>query len=96
MHTSEKPVGQLEIRVLEHDSAAETRHILQELPDISNVTDGVGTLIYADFSADDQNLHTILATLITRGIPVVSFAPRSGGGRLEDVFMSITEGSNPS
>lgn len=87
---------QLEIRVLEHDSAAETLQILQELPDISNVTNGVGNLIYADFSGDDQNLHTILATLINKGIPVVSFAPRSGGGRLEDVFMSITEGSNPS
>jgi len=33
--------------------------------------------------------------LITKGIPVVSFAPRSSGGRLEEVFMSITEGSSP-
>jgi ABC-2 type transport system ATP-binding protein len=87
---------QLEIRVLDHDSAAETLQILQDLPDISNVVNGVGNLIYADFSGDEQALHSVLAALLAKNMPIVSFAPRNSGGRLEDVFMSITEGSNPS
>jgi ABC-2 type transport system ATP-binding protein len=85
---------QLEIRVLERiDEAAQ---MLSETPDISNVSRQEGDLIQADFAGDDRALHKILATLITRDIPVVSFAPRSSGGALEEVFMSITEGSLPS
>jgi hypothetical protein len=55
-----------------------------------------GELLQAEFTGDDKALHTVLAELITQGIPVVSFAPRSSGGRLEEVFMSITEGNSPS
>ena len=85
---------QLEIRVLERiDEAVQ---MLQETADISNVSRQEGDLIQADFAGDDRALHKILAMLITRDIPVVSFAPRSSGGALEEVFMSITEGSLPS
>jgi len=83
---------QLEIRVLERrDEAAE---LLSKLAGISNVQHENGELLQAEFTGDDKALHTVLAELITQGIPVVSFAPRSNGGRLEEVFMSITEGKS--
>jgi ABC-2 type transport system ATP-binding protein len=87
---------QLEIRVL--DRSAEAIQMLKEMSDISNVTSGTNgesNLIQTDFSGDDSALHRMLVELITHDIPVVSFAPRSSGGRLEEVFMSMTEESNP-
>ena len=67
------------------------------MPEISNVMDGNDDreLIHAEFTGDNRALHRILAALMAQEIPVVSFAPRSGGVRLEEVFMSITEGENP-
>ena len=85
---------QLEIRVLDHVS--DVIEALKEQPDMSNIITSDGTLIQADFVGDDRALHRTLAELITRGLPIISFAPRSSGGRLEEVFMSITEGSSPS
>ncbi len=85
---------QLDIHVL--DRAADVIEALKEQADISNIITHEGTLIQADFVGDDTALHRTLASLITRGLPIVSFAPRSSGGRLEEVFMSITEGSSPS
>ncbi len=85
---------QLEIRVL--DRIEDAVQMLKETPDISNVSHEEGDLIQAHFEGDDRALHKILAKLITQDIPVVSFAPRSSGGLLEAVFMSITEGSLPS
>ncbi len=85
---------QLEIRVL--DRIEDAVQMLKETPDISNVSHEEGDLIQAHFEGDDRALHKILAKLITQDIPVVSFAPRSSGGLLEEVFMNITEGSLPS
>jgi ABC-2 type transport system ATP-binding protein len=85
---------QLEIRVLER--IPETTQALKEMPGISNVSSENGDLVQAEFTGDDRALHGVLTSLITQGIPVVSFAPRSSGGRLEEVFMSITEESSPS
>src|SRR5947209_135978 len=88
---------QLEIRVM--DRGAEAVEMLKEMPGISNVTsdiNGEHNLIQTDFTGDDATLHHMLVELVTHDIPVVSFAPRSSGGRLEEVFMSITEESNPS
>lgn len=85
---------QLEIRVLERQS--EAAELLAKLSGISNVQHENGELLQAECTGDDKTLHTVLAALITSGIPVVSFAPRSSGGRLEEVFMSITEGNSPS
>jgi ABC-2 type transport system ATP-binding protein len=84
---------QLEIRVLER--VEDASQLLKEIPDIADVTNDEGDVIQAEFIGDDRALHELLARLIAQGIPVVSFAPRSGAGRLEEVFMSITEGSNP-
>jgi len=85
---------QIEIRVLE--GVPETTALLKEIEGINNVTSENGDLLQAEFTGDDRALHSVLARLINEGIPVVSFAPRSSGGRLEEVFMSITEGSSPS
>jgi ABC-2 type transport system ATP-binding protein len=83
---------QLEIRVLER--VPETVQLLNDMPSISNVLSENGNLLQAEFEGDDRALHDVLAQLIGHEIPVVSFAPRGSGGRLEEVFMSITEGRN--
>lgn len=85
---------QLEIRVLDHMTEAVS--LLKDTAGISNVSNENGNLLLADFTGDDQALHHVLAGLITQQIPVISFAPRSSGGLLEEVFMSITEGNSPS
>lgn len=91
---------QLEIRVL--NRSEEAANILKAMSDVSNVNmvslanEQENQLIQADFTGDDQALHSMLVSLITHDIPVISFAPRSSGGRLEEVFMTITEGSSPS
>jgi ABC-2 type transport system ATP-binding protein len=85
---------QLEIRLLEQERVSEAMQLLKDMAEISEVSNDEGTtLLQAEFSGDDAAMSRILAELITKGLPVVSFAPRSSGGRLEDVFMSITEGS---
>jgi ABC-2 type transport system ATP-binding protein len=83
---------QLEIRVLE--GVPEAIELLKGITDVANVVNGSGDgeLIQAEFTGDDRALQSVLAKLVTEGIPVVSFAPRSSGGRLEEVFMSVTEG----
>jgi ABC-2 type transport system ATP-binding protein len=84
---------QLEIRVM--DRCAEAVEMLKGISGISNVMSGINgenNLIQTDFTGDDEALHRMLVELITSDIPIVSFAPRSSGGRLEEVFMSITEG----
>ena len=88
---------QLEVRVL--DRMEETIAALKELPtitDVQEVTNNDGTFIQADFTGDDSVLQQTLVSLIARGLPIISFAPRSGRGRLEEVFMNITEGSSQS
>ncbi len=85
---------QIEVRVLER--ATDARELLKDMPEISNVMNANhdGEVIHAEFSGDDRALHHILAALMTHDIPVVSFAPRKPIDRLEEVYMSITEGVN--
>ncbi len=82
----------IEVRVLER--AADARQLLKEMPEISSVMDenGESEVIHAEYTGDNQALRRILAGLITHDIPVVSFAPRKVAERLEEVYMSITEG----
>src|SRR5713101_816125 len=83
---------QIEVRVLER--AADARQLLKEMPEINNVSheNGDGEVIHAEFSGDHRSLHRILEALMSHEIPVVSFAPRKAADRLEEVYMSITEG----
>ncbi|GCE06255.1 ABC transporter ATP-binding protein [Dictyobacter aurantiacus] len=85
---------QVEIRLLDNMRIGDVVAHLENVADIHNITTNEDRLIQAEFSGDDETLHHILAALITQGYPVVSFAPRSGGGRLEEVFMNITERGN--
>jgi ABC-2 type transport system ATP-binding protein len=91
---SAPPYGrQIEIRLLDAQYVNQAIEIIKAAPDTSNVLpdDNDPQVIKADFSGDNQSLHSILVRLITESMPVVSFAPRTGGGRLEEVFMQITE-----
>ena len=84
--------NQVEVRVLER--ATDAKQLLKEMPEISNLMNenDDGDVIHAEFSGDYQALHRILAELMAHEIPVVSFAPRRAVDRLEEVYMSITEG----
>src|SRR6266851_2087560 len=84
--------NQIEVRVLER--VADARQLLKEMPEINNVSheNGDGEVIHAEFSGDHRSLHRILEALMSHEIPVVSFAPRKAADRLEEVYMSITEG----
>jgi ABC-2 type transport system ATP-binding protein len=84
---------QIEIHLLDMEHVDQAIEIIKASPDIVSVTpdDTDSQVIKADFSGNDQSLHSILVELITKGVPVVSFAPRTGGGRLEEVFMHITK-----
>ncbi len=84
--------NQIEVCVLER--AADARQLLKDIPEISDVIteNDDGEIIHAEFSGDNQALHRILAELMAHDIPVVSFAQRRAVDRLEEVYMSITEG----
>jgi ABC-2 type transport system ATP-binding protein len=86
--------NQIEIRVLER--ATDARQLLKEMPEISNVLDENDNteVIQAEFGGDNHALQRILAELIAHDIPVISFAPRRAVERLEEVYMSITEGAS--
>ena len=86
--------NQIEVHVLER--ATDAKQLLQEMSEISNVLNENedGEVIQAEFSGDNQALHRILAELMAHDIPVVSFAPRRAVDRLEEVYMSITEGAS--
>jgi ABC-2 type transport system ATP-binding protein len=63
-------------------------------PGVLSVTTGaadlaVGSLRF-DFSGDDAALSGLLARMIGRGLPVLSFSEEKGD--LEDVFMQVTQG----
>ena len=86
--------NQIEVRVLER--ATDAKQLLKEMTEISNLLNENedGEVIQAEFSGDNQALHRILAELMAHDIPVVSFAPRRAVDRLEEVYMSITEGAS--
>ena len=86
--------NQIEVRVLER--ATDAKQLLKEMAEISNLLNENedGEVIQAEFSGDNQALHRILAELMAHDIPVVSFAPRRAVDRLEEVYMSITEGTS--
>ena len=86
--------NQIEVRVLER--VTDAKKLLKEMSEISNVLNenDDGEVIHAEFSGNNQALRHILAELIAHDIPVVSFAPRRAVERLEEVYMSITEGAS--
>jgi ABC-2 type transport system ATP-binding protein len=85
-----------EIRILEAERIPSALELLKKQPTLSNITHEAGNLLVAEFNGNEQALPQIMADLITQGIPITSFAPRTGSDRLEEIFMSITEGSSRS
>lgn len=84
----------LEIQLLEPERLDDAMALLKDFATISTVTAHGKTGILVDFTGEEHAQQHILADLVSRGIPVVSFAPRTGGGRLEEVFMNVTEGND--
>jgi ABC-2 type transport system ATP-binding protein len=86
--------NQIEIRVLER--AEDARQLLKAMPEIGNVLNDQhdSEIIQAEFNGNNQALHHVLAELVAHDIPVISFAPRRAVERLEEVYMSITEGAS--
>lgn len=76
------------IKIKVTDRQEEAVLILKEFPQIDGITTGENT-IEAYFSGNDEEMSTILAALVTKKIPVVTFAQLDGN--LEDVFMKVTE-----
>lgn len=63
--------------------------VLKEYPFIDKLVYGEDT-IQAGFGGGDEEMSRVLAALVAKGIPVVSFAQLDGN--LEDVFMKVTKG----
>ncbi|HEY7420207.1 MAG TPA: ABC transporter ATP-binding protein [Ktedonobacteraceae bacterium] len=81
----------VEIRLLNSERIEQAIATLNEIENISNVEKENDTTLQIDFNGDEQELNAVLVQLIQHDIPVVSFAPHSASGRLEEVFLSITE-----
>ncbi len=86
---------QLIIRLLEPDKIPAALELLSSLSNVVSAHKAEDEAIYTEFSGDDQALHLLLQTLLARELPVISFAPQSAGVRLEEVFLSLTEGNSP-
>lgn len=79
----------IKLRIL--DRMEECERILRESPLISNIETMVVEKVFSfDMNCDDAALSGLLKTLVTSGIPVVSFFDK--GGNLEDIFMKVTKG----
>lgn len=80
-----KKVVKLKVR----DKLEDAVMILKEYPFVDKLVIGEDT-IQAGFEGNDEDMSRVLTQLVTRGIPVVSFAQLDGN--LEDVFMKVTKG----
>lgn len=77
------------IKIKVNDKMEEAVLILKEFPFIDKITTGEN-LIQAGFDGGDEDMSRVLNTLVTRAIPVATFAQLDGN--LEDVFMKVTKG----
>ncbi len=73
---------------------AETEAWLRDQPDVLSVTAAgappLPDTVQLDFGGDDAGMSALLARMVGRGLPVVSFSEERGD--LEDVFMLVTRG----
>ena len=77
------------IKIKVKDRLAEAEMLLKEFPFVDKLVSGEDT-IQVGFEGDDEDMSRVLSALITKGIPVISFAQLDGN--LEDVFMRVTKG----
>ena len=79
------------VRLKVRDRLDDAVLILKEYPFVDKLVIGENT-IQAGFGGGDEEMSRVLSDLISRGIPVVSFAQMDGN--LEDVFMKVTKGDD--
>lgn len=79
------------IKIKVMDKVEEGVMILKEFPFVDKIISGEN-VIQVGFEGGDEDMNKVLATLISRGIPVVTFAQLDGN--LEDVFMKVTKGED--
>lgn len=77
------------VRIKVRDRLDDAVMILKEYPFVDKLLTGENT-IQAGFGGGEEEMSRVLSDLISRGIPIVSFAPMDGN--LEDVFMKVTKG----
>lgn len=77
------------VKIKVRDKVETAVTLLREFPFVDKVINGEDT-IQAGFEGGDEDMSRVLATLVNRGIPVVTFAQLDGN--LEDVFMKVTKG----
>jgi ABC-2 type transport system ATP-binding protein len=77
----------IEVRAI--DKKAELIHILEQLPDVTNIVDNTFDINFS-YTGDDNGLVYILSQIIKGGIPVISYKEKEGS--LEDIFMQLTGG----
>lgn len=77
------------VRIKVRDRLDDAVMILKEYPFVDKLLTGENT-IQAGFGGGEEEMSSVLSDLISRGIPIVSFAPMDGN--LEDVFMKVTKG----
>ncbi len=77
------------IKIKVMDKVSEAAVLLSEYPFVDKLVTGEDT-IQAGFEGDEGDMSRVLSELVTKGIPVVSFAQLDGN--LEDVFMRVTKG----
>lgn len=77
------------VKIKVNDRLEDAVMILKEFPFIEKITTGENT-IQAGFDAGDEELSRVLTTLVSKSIPVATFAQLDGN--LEDVFMKVTKG----
>jgi len=77
------------IRIKVRDKVEAAVTLLSEYPFVDKLVSGEDT-IQAGFEGDEEDMSRVLKELVTREIPVVSFAQLDGN--LEDVFMRVTKG----
>lgn len=77
------------IKIKVNDKMEEAVRILKEFPFVDKITTGENQ-IQASFDGGDEDMSRVLSTLVSRAIPVATFAQLDGN--LEDIFMKVTKG----
>jgi ABC-2 type transport system ATP-binding protein len=80
----------LAVRLMPGAAVDDVRTWLAGEPGVLSV-DTVGDALRVDFSGDDAAVSGLLARLVSRGRPVLSFTEEKGD--LEDVFLHVTRGT---
>jgi ABC-2 type transport system ATP-binding protein len=77
----------IEVRAM--DKKTELIHILEQLPNVTNIIDNTFDINFS-YTGDDNGLVYILSQIVQGGIPVISYKEKEGN--LEDIFMQLTGG----